>query len=662
MAPVRHRPIIPFGILAKPGQSKKTFWMLERLIEKMREIESDTNEITIMLCNNRLLETSQLEKRCQQDLPDTIVFSSKSDCRDYNGLYYRIQKVGLRRVIMCTNTTRVKDLSTLVEDLVPQEFTFNIWIDEVDANFNVLEPFLAKCNEFEYAIKNITAISGTVDKLYEKFDSLNIIPLGQTHDENYLGLKDHKWTLMEGASRPEGYINSVLSTVKIPPKSRWYVPADIAKKSHQAVASMLVKYGMVAIILNGDGITTCEPGKPPIIRKKEGGRLVSDIFIDIVGKYGDYPIAVTGNMCIERGITIMSEKFFFNFAILSNMSDHSKAAQAAWRTCGQYKHFQMNQIEIFTTKKMKDVVMDLNKKSLELATLANELKNATINDTDEDEFKGIPVCHKDYENIRYSPYEKKSTKKKIITTIFLQKHQKIAKIMIGAQEHLSVTDIVSRLSESDWNSMLKERSKGDDGKVLTKESDPRLSTIRNLFINYNVKPNVPHDTGVLWEKRTNDKGIEVNYFAFNDELKLKWREYLITHDFDRLPKQEYMLAFELMLSDAADKIKEVMTLTEMKQLWKSVPQRWEGSSNSDDHWIAVCYLFCRTGKVVDSSPWFDDNVKNELFPKKDGVKSRMEKSTTVSNLTQFRSKSWRETAADGRHLREENGQYKLAWK
>ena len=77
---------------------------------------------------------------------------------------------------------------------------------------------------------------------------------------------------------------------------------------------------------------------------------------------------------------------------------------------------------------------------------------------------------------------------------------------------------------------------------------------------------------------------------------------------------------------------------------------------NNGHWFSFVTYYLETGSYLDSNTLEITEPKSfkEIFD--------IKMDTTLRNLTEFRKEAWRFTVAKGRHLRQDNGVYKLAWK
>ena len=58
----------------------------------------------------------------------------------------------------------------------------------------------------------------------------------------------------------------------------------------------------------------------------------------------EFPIVITGNICIGRGISIVSENFMTDYGILSLCHNQQEASQNAGRLKGNIKGFHLTNL------------------------------------------------------------------------------------------------------------------------------------------------------------------------------------------------------------------------------------------------------------------------------------------------------------------------------
>ena len=105
-----------------------------------------------------------------------------------------------------------------------------------------------------------------------------------------------------------------------------------------------------------------------------------------------YPFAITGNLCVGRGLSIQSEHLKFDYAILPELDNEDDAYQMGGRICGyRNNHNNVKQTEIFTTQAMKDILLSKELKATRIAEEAfriNGVENQPIGFTLE-EFNNV---------------------------------------------------------------------------------------------------------------------------------------------------------------------------------------------------------------------------------------------------------------------------------
>ena len=123
--------------------------------------------------------------------------------------------------------------------------------------------------------------------------------------------------------------------------------------------------------MNGEGIQMYLPNKVFYIYNKdeELNTLLKKIYKQ--NHLENYPVAITGNICIGRGISIVSEDFMFDCGILSLCHNQQEASQNSGRLKGNIKGFSTYKpFKVFATEQFDKVAKEWEKKSRGLAELA----------------------------------------------------------------------------------------------------------------------------------------------------------------------------------------------------------------------------------------------------------------------------------------------------
>ena len=397
-------------LICKPEQSGKTFIMIQQIIKDLEEPTEGKRVINFIFCDNNLLQTKQTSARVQSELTsheedlgevdgEIICNDDSSDEEDSNeekkNFYVEFSTgKGAKRdipaiwmaitgpepvenIVCCTNSRRVSDISTIIRKLnktpnFQDKFIFNIWLDEADKFTNFIgktfRPLVHQTDNVQ-----LYFLTATPGDLFKKYGDLNTFPLEYTTSPNYHGWNDNQKMILENESgTTEGFIHHVLTNlVSARRGSKWYIPASTKKVTHELVRDILLGKGFAVFVVNGDGLALSIPGEGRICEKKTE-ELNTQMLRMYRGKnVARFPVAVTGNICVGRGITIMSNEFIFDYGILSNCAKKAEASQNAGRLKGNMKHWpNYKPPTVFTTAKFDKVATEWEEKSRRLATLA----------------------------------------------------------------------------------------------------------------------------------------------------------------------------------------------------------------------------------------------------------------------------------------------------
>lgn len=381
-----------FTLICKPEQSGKTFVMIHEIIEAFKNKKENERIINIILCDNSLLLNNQTKKRLDYDL-NTLIFKGtkyielssgkNAECKKIEEVFTKIIYNNINNIIMCTNSVRIDDIVNIItmiysiKDKYIDDFKFNIWIDESDKYISYLEnTFIPLCNKFnnnenkEYI--KLWGITATPDKLFKNYNSLQVYPIEDTTSINYHGWNDNNISIYD-KSPIYNFIKDILKSNKslIKNNTKWFIPGKNTKKSHEYIAKICINFKMAVIIVNGDGIKLILPNQKVklYLKNDEFNKKIIDIYDE--NKLYQYPLAITGYVCISRGISIMSNDFIFDYAILCHFTNNSEASQLAGRLKGNIKHLSNYKIPIvFTTNKFNKAAIEMENKSVELGKVA----------------------------------------------------------------------------------------------------------------------------------------------------------------------------------------------------------------------------------------------------------------------------------------------------
>jgi len=420
-------------LICKPEQSGKTFVMLEKIMERLKEPDDGRDTVNFILCDNNLLLTEQTSFRVDQDLSQN--FGEQKNFVEFSchrRTYYHslgdildaITDEGVRNIISCTNRQRINDVDGIIRVLnsmkkYREKLFFRIWIDEADKFIKGIDdtfgPLLFKYDNLE-----MFCITATPSRLFEAYGYMNTLPIEDPVSDIYHGWLDNKIHIHEPS---QTFIDDILSgpaSSKLLPGTKWFIPGMVEKKTHHLVKHICVSYGMAVAVVNGDGISLKIPNfrnETPLDDSEEVMDVdfileKDDVFNtkikEIYETYGlnKYPFAITGYYCIQRGITISSHDFLLDYSIISGFTDESSASQISGRLKGnQCSWDTYKPCEVYTTQQFNDIVDKYEKKSRSLGSYVfhkEQIGNGTIIFE-----KEWDVC---YTKKKMKPYNEKSLK------------------------------------------------------------------------------------------------------------------------------------------------------------------------------------------------------------------------------------------------------------
>jgi hypothetical protein len=400
-----------FVLICKPEQSGKTFVMIQQIIKGITYPSCDKVVVNIIFCDNNLLLTRQTSTRVGADLARSLEievngeifleFSSHSRTayHNYNDVIGGIVR-NINNVLCCTNRTRVDDTFEIIEGLqdnpeTRDRFFFKIWLDEADKYRGFIDSTFKPLVEKHDNVA-LYCITATPKSLFMKYHALNVFPLENTTSPEYHGWNDNIIKTFAIDSGCLDFAEHILDEHRdcIVPGSKWFIPSEFKKASHEDMAKLCGSFGMATIIVNGEGVKFYLPNRLVVVEKKTDE--LNTILQKIYRKHrlDNYPLVITGNICIGRGISLMSREFIFDYGILSVCSNQQEASQNAGRLKGNIKSWpNYKPPVVFTTPKFDKVANEWEKKSRALAEIAfkkqsqglstiitkNEFKNAGEN-------------------------------------------------------------------------------------------------------------------------------------------------------------------------------------------------------------------------------------------------------------------------------------------
>ncbi len=403
-----------------PGQSGKTRTIQEK-IRKYRALsvaEGSADFLHIVICSNNRALVKQTGARMESDLytsdsdEETTEADSKIDGSVFNwfsglqnqnigyeALGFRILKGDINMVVVCAHKKRLGYLYQLLKELdgmAAFHKRINIWIDEADDSLSLWSK-----PEFDVTgfakIHRIVLVSATFDSIRKKYDRIRVIGKEEPHPATYHRIRDC-CIVEENTATGKGftavdYLQAVYAryrSVLRVPGMRLFAPGDIAKKTHDGIEEFLLSEGFAVAVLNGDRKEIRVPGI--------SGPIPLDLFVDgadgvpeEVGKkiaklYGEhglarFPFAITGHLCIGRGLTFQNDKFLFDWGIVPAIADAAAAYQCACRLVGNIRAYPgyKQPMLVCPSKTLGSILLE-ESLALKVARMVYELNLADVGD------------------------------------------------------------------------------------------------------------------------------------------------------------------------------------------------------------------------------------------------------------------------------------------
>jgi hypothetical protein len=407
-----------FQLICKPEQSGKTFVMISHIIHDLSYPIEGKDIVNFILCDNNLLLTKQTSSRVENDLQkyvhDNIVYvelssHARTDYHNIDSVFRALVFDEIKNVICCTNGQRMNDIYSLITQINVGKFTngkfhFNIWLDEADKFVKFIDNTLRPLVD-TFSNVNVKLITATPKTLFTKYKYMNVLPIENTTSEYYHGWEDNVIRIIEKDCSCLEFIEHILSIVapnEIKPRTKWLIPGLTIKKSHEAIKMICVNKGMAVLCVNSDGLVLTLPQSFESIyykRDDDFNTKIKEIYR--TQNLHRFAIVITGYICIGRGITINSDEFMIDYAILSHYSNKDEASQMAGRMKGNMKGFKNYNPKkppiIFTTEIFNKIAIEWESKSRSLANLAFEKEqNGYPTVINKIEFK---TCNTDFEYI-----------------------------------------------------------------------------------------------------------------------------------------------------------------------------------------------------------------------------------------------------------------------
>lgn len=347
-----------FRCLWRLAQSGKT----RKIQEWIRENQEFSNHLNIVICSNNRLLVAQTQSRMRKDMYSSDDDSSSTDGEsvidDEEGpsddhienkvfswmsgtkktnisvgeLADFVKEDEVEMVVCCSHKRRFEYINELLKNLdKSKKFhkRISIWIDEADSSVKIWSKEKYDFSKYN-RVDRVVLVSATFMRIVKMFDGLNVRGYPDSHPETYMKLTDCNFVHHESnTSTALGYITEVIEDHPslCEPGVILFAPGDVETDSHDAITEYLHSRGFAVLVLNGRRKEVVLPDGTTIeIRLNFNGPApdeLKDILANIYTEYGlhEFPFAITGQICLGRGITFQSSDFRFTHGIIPLIID-----------------------------------------------------------------------------------------------------------------------------------------------------------------------------------------------------------------------------------------------------------------------------------------------------------------------------------------------------
>jgi hypothetical protein len=382
-----------FSLIVKPAQSGKTGKMLTLI----RESETRAEEMGTTKDLNFIFHgyTKTLGRQTSARLSDTfsmgnvLIWNSDGEVHEVEEIENTnksAEEVLLhcllkhkKYVLCCSHPTRfthfMKLLSaaTSLAELGTPIPKINIFIDEADQSMGIWSPHKDEIDDLD-VVKNVFLVTATPEVIIKELEEGVRVELDEQPiiPGKYVGIEGQDFVINDMRANPNDYITKVFDLNRLDEKlvagSRWFVPSGIDKISHCLTRSFFLNKGCNVVLVNGEDKSISFADHRPQINLTEQilhsgeelGAILKRYWLDESYGMQTAPLIITGNLCIERGITFQDSRegaFLFDYAIIADIDDAAKAYQVMARMFGNFDHVRgEHRGTIYTTSSMKAAI------------------------------------------------------------------------------------------------------------------------------------------------------------------------------------------------------------------------------------------------------------------------------------------------------------------
>ena len=391
-------------LLVKACQSGKTGEAIRDWVLEQSQITIDSinkiRKLAIFVCDNSLLLTQQTGSRlcADEEVKGTVVtLSSKSDFKHIDKLAKSIiTNKTITTIICCGNSRRFRDITELSSILMrsTDKYNISVYLDEADKilGSKTSKAEIEKWRSNSCCINTITFITATPyesksDNLVKQFGDLELLYVDNITSDKYHRLSECEFidTSELTLSNNVEYCADVFDKfIEDGPElgDVYFIPAQHERETHDEMEKLLLAIGFNCVVkINGYKkeftIKTGEDEikKLPFASYNEVSKYLGDYYTKHNGKV-NWAMAITGNVCISRGISIQSPECFISHAIYGPFcaSNYKNLYQIFARVCGNIRNFpdyiKTGPPKIYTTQKKFDIACKMEQFAINLSILS----------------------------------------------------------------------------------------------------------------------------------------------------------------------------------------------------------------------------------------------------------------------------------------------------
>lgn len=407
-------PIQPNGnirLLVRLPQSGKTQIMLDSISEFM---SLHTKPLIIVVCDNSLLLTTQTVSRgkTQQHINVGKITSNANGYCEWNdidsvdkpddkkirkkNIEQRVVSGEVNTIVLCSNKRRWGDIGELI-NRYKDIFNIHLWIDEADKTVGGIDGSdsgsmrrIGQLNEWKTQVPLINLITATPFSPKRKWNSFNwigqnfggtveLIKIDEIVGEGYHHLRESQFVKQDDTvDNPAFYAQEYLTNNSPKPGDIFLIPGSTKQDSHYEVMDMCLKSDFFdyVILLNGrtksieSDAVILDKSNPEFKRSlkiKEVAEWLAEWYTEYNVKYKR--VAITGNLCISRGITISSKTCQITHMIFSGGRNLRENDQLMSRVCG-YCYSAENKPTVVCSQEVWDEVSKYQDVIIELSKMA----------------------------------------------------------------------------------------------------------------------------------------------------------------------------------------------------------------------------------------------------------------------------------------------------